>query len=51
MLANNELNEEIRADLVEFFDQVWDDIMENSNNPNESVGTYADTKFDILKQK
>ena len=51
MLANNVLSEEISNELLEISDQVWDDIMENSNNPNESVGTYADTKFDILKQK
>ena len=51
MLANNELNKEIGADLVEFFDQVWDDIIEHSDDPNESVGTYADMKFDLLTQK
>ena len=48
---NNEFNNEIRTELVEIFDQVWDDIMENSDDPNESFGTYADMKFDLLKQK
>ena len=44
MLANNVLSEEISNELLEISDQVWDDIMENSNNPNESaLGTYADT--------
>ena len=45
------LNDEIRNELVEIFDQIWDDIMENSDDPNESFGTYADMKFDLLKQK
>ena len=48
---NNEFNDEIRTELVEIFDQVWDDIMENSDDPNEPFGTYANTKFDLLKQK
>ena len=52
MLANNVLSDEITNELLENYDQVWEDIMENSNsNPNESVGTYADMKFDLLKQK
>ena len=45
------LNDEIRNEVVEIFDKIWDDIMENSDDPNESVGTYADIKFDLLKQK
>ena len=48
---NNEFDDEIRTELVEIFDLVWDDIMENSDNPNDSFGTYADMKFDLLKQK
>ena len=48
---NNEFNDEIRSEMVEIFDQVWDDIMENSDDSNESFGTYADMKFDMLKQK
>lgn len=48
---NNVFNDEIRNELVEIFDQVWDDMMENSDDPNESFGTYADMKFDLLKQK
>ena len=45
------LNDQIRKELVEIFDQIWDDIMENSDDTNESFGTYADMKFDLLKQK
>ena len=51
MLANNVLSDEISNELLEISDQVWEDIMENEDNPNESVGTYADMKFDLLKQK
>ena len=51
MLANNVFSDEISNELLEISDQVWEDIMENGDNPNESVGTYADMKFDILKQK
>ena len=50
MLANNVLSDEISNELLEISDQVWED-MENADNPNESVGTYADMKFDLLKQK
>ena len=54
MLANNVLSDEIRAEisseLLEISDEVWDDIMENRPN-NKSIGTYADMKFDLLKQK
>ena len=51
MLGNNVLSDEISNELLKIYDQVWEDIIENSNNPNESVGTYADMKFDLLKQK
>ena len=51
MLANNVLSDEISNELLEISDQVWEDIMENAGNSNESVGTYADMKFDLLKQK
>ena len=51
MLANNVLSDEISSKLVKIFDKVWDNIMENAYNPNESVGTYADMEFDLLKQK
>ena len=52
MLANNVLSDEISNELKKIYDQVcWEDIMENAINPNESVGTYADMKFDLEKQK
>ena len=51
MLANNVLSDDISSKLVKSSDKVWDNIMENAGNPNESVGTYADMEFDLLKQK
>ena len=52
MLANDVLSDEINNELLKISDQVcWEDIMENVGNSNESVGTYADMKFDLLKQK
>ena len=50
MLANDELNDDIRDELWETFDQVWEDIQENTTELDESVGKYADDKFDELKQ-
>ena len=51
MLANNVFSDEISNELLEISDQVWEDIMEKVDNPNESVGTHADMMFDLLKQK
>ena len=52
MLANNVLSDEFSYELLEIFDPVCNDIIENAyGNPNESVGTYADMEFDLLKQK
>ena len=40
------LDEETEGELREIFDKVWDDIMENGNDPSQSVGLYANRKFE-----
>merc|ERR1712241_1551807 len=34
---SQKLDEEIETELQEIFNQVWDDIMENANDSNQSV--------------
>ena len=47
----SDLDEIIEDKLLDMYDKVWDDIMENANIPNQSVGVYADKKFSELKQR
>ena len=47
----SDLDENIEDKLLEMYDSVWDDIMENANIPNQSVGDYADEKFNELKKR
>ena len=42
------LDEETEGELREIFDKVWDDIMENGNDPSQSVGLYANRKFEEI---
>ena len=45
-----DLDDKTEEQLSDMYDEVWDDIMENANVPNQSVGVYADAKFNELKQ-
>ena len=47
----SDLDEIIEDKLLDMYDKVWDDIMENASIPNQSVGVYADEKFNELKQR
>ena len=46
----SDLDEIIEDKLLDMYDKVWDDIMENADDPNQSVGFYADTKFKELTE-
>ena len=47
----SDLDEITKDKLLDMYDKVWDDIMENASIPNQSVGVYADEKFNELKQR
>ena len=44
----SDLDEIIEDKLLDMYDKVWDDIMENGNDPSQSVGLYANRKFEEI---